>query len=118
VVQSDFSRLVAEAATEEQEASQKYKDFMQDSAVDRSSKSTELRNKKNRKDDTNRRLHEARKALLDSQIQLNDTLAYYEKLRPSCVDLGLSYEERVKKREEEIQSLKEALRILGGQDLP
>ena len=42
---------------------------------------------------------------------------YYEKLKPSCVDAGLSYEERVKMREEEIQSLQEALRILSGEDI-
>mmetsp|Transcript_79557 Transcript_79557/g.200088 ORF Transcript_79557/g.200088 Transcript_79557/m.200088 type:complete len:699 (+) Transcript_79557:119-2215(+) len=118
VVQSDFSRLEAEATVAEQEAAQKYKILMQDSAVDRSSKTTELRNKGYKLEDTKRILHETKKELLDSQIQLNDTLAYYEKLRPSCVDLGLSYEDRVKRREEEIQSLKEALRILGGEALP
>ncbi len=41
-------------------------------------------------------------------------LAYYEKLKPSCVASGISYEERVKRREEEIQSLQEALKILTG----
>ena len=44
-----------------------------------------------------------------TQKELDAALAYYEKLKPSCVDAGLSYEERVKMREEEIQSLQEAL---------
>ena len=52
-----------------------------------------------------------------TQKELDAALAYYEKLKPSCVDAGLSYEERVKMREEEIQSLQEALRILSGEDI-
>lgn len=43
--------------------------------------------------------------------------SYFEKLKPSCVDMNLSYEDRVKQREEEIQSLNEALRILDGNDI-
>ena len=35
-----------------------------------------------------------------------------EELKPACVDTGMSYEERVARREEEIEALKEALCIL------
>ena len=35
-----------------------------------------------------------------------------EKLKPVCVDSGMSWEERKARREQEIESLKEALRIL------
>ena len=49
--------------------------------------------------------------------ELDDALAYYEKLKPSCVDAGLSYDERVRMREEEIESLQESLKILGGEDI-
>jgi len=42
---------------------------------------------------------------------------YFEKLKPDCVDHGLSYDKRKDMREEEIQSLKEALAILNQQDL-
>ena len=35
---------------------------------------------------------------------LKSRLAYYDKLKPSCVDAGVSYEERVERREAEIQS--------------
>ena len=34
----------------------------------------------------------------------------------SCVDAGVSYEDRVARRKEEIESLQEALRILNGKD--
>jgi len=47
-----------------------------------------------------------------AQEQLDAAMKYYEQLKPSCVDAGLSYEDRVAKRNEEVQSLKEALKIL------
>merc|ERR1719409_441116 len=50
------------------------------------------------------------------QEELEKAVAYYEKLKPTCVDSGITYEDRVKRREEEIQSLQEALRILAGED--
>ena len=37
-------------------------------------------------------------------------------VRRSCVDAGVSYEDRVARRKEEIESLQEALRILNGKD--
>ena len=45
------------------------------------------------------------------------TLAYFDKLKPSCVDSGVSYEDRVGRRKEEIESLQEALKILNGEDI-
>ena len=41
---------------------------------------------------------------------------FRESLR-SCVDAGESYEDRVARRKEEIESLQEALRILNGEDV-
>ena len=38
-------------------------------------------------------------------------------VRRSCVDAGVSYEDRVARRKEEIESLQEALRILNGEDI-
>jgi len=46
------------------------------------------------------------------QEELDAALAYYDKLKPSCIDAGESYEERVARRKAEIESLQEALKIL------
>jgi len=43
---------------------------------------------------------------------LDGALQELEELKPTCIDTGMSYAERVKKREEEIKALQNALRIL------
>jgi len=52
-----------------------------------------------------------------TQEELDAALGYYDKLKADCVDTNLSYEDRVKAREAEIQSLQEALKMLQGEDL-
>ena len=37
--------------------------------------------------------------------RLDKAVEYYEKLKPTCVDSGITYEERVKRREEETRSI-------------
>jgi len=80
-------------------------------------KQTDLEHKEKTKTEKESELNDTTKDLTATQAELDAALAYYEKLKPSCVDAGLSYEERVKQREEEIESLKEALRILEGEDI-
>jgi len=47
-----------------------------------------------------------------AQDLLDAALKVIEGLKPTCIDTGMSYEERVAKREEEIAALKKALCIL------
>ena len=49
--------------------------------------------------------------------QFADAAASCEKLKPSRVDSGTIYEERSKRREQEFQSLQEALKTLQGDNL-
>lgn len=50
--------------------------------------------------------------LASHQKLLDDALQEIDSLKPTCIDAGTSYEERVEKREQEIQALKNALCIL------
>ena len=52
-----------------------------------------------------------------TQKELDAALAYFDKLRPSCVDSGVSYDDCVARSKEEIDSLQEAFKILNGNDL-
>merc|ERR550537_1926915 len=117
VILSDFARLETETSVAEDQAQSAYEKFMNESDEDVAVKETEVEHKtakKQRIDETNRDL---KKELALTQEELDAAMAYYEKLKPDCVDLGLSYEERKRMREEEIESLKEALKILSGEDL-
>jgi chromosome segregation ATPase len=117
VIQSDFARLEAETTASEAQSEKEYDTFMDDSAVDKAQKSKDIEHKTMKKQNQEQALQEKKGDLEGTQKELDAALAYYDKLKPSCIDSGVSYEDRVKRREEEIESLQEALRILNGEDL-
>merc|ERR550514_2558504 len=117
VIQGDFARLESETSTAEMEAEEEFTRFTDDSSQDKAVKSMDLENKNKDKTTAESDLLSTKKDLEATQVELDAALAYYEKLKPSCVDAGLSYDERVRMREEEIESLQESLKILGGEDI-
>merc|ERR1719335_1384372 len=117
VCESDFARLESDTTTGEAEAAKEYEKFSADSAEDKSVKSTDMKDKENTKTEKESALATAKKDLAGVKDELDAALAYYDKLKPSCVDAGESYEERVARRKEEIESLKEALKILQGESI-
>jgi len=117
VIQSDFGRLEAETSASEQEASKAHKKFLNESAVNKARLEKDVEHLNRRKTDREGDLNEATGDLTGAQEELDAALAYYEKLKPSCVDAGVTYEDRVGRRKEEIESLQEALRIMNGEDI-
>jgi len=117
VIQSDFARLESETSASESEAQKQYDEFMSDSSVDKAQKTKDIEHKSGKKQNQEQALQEKKTDLDGTQKELDAALAYYEKLKPSCVDAGVSYEDRVARRKEEIESLQEALRILNGEDI-
>merc|ERR1719331_1856961 len=113
VIQGDFARLESETTTSESAADEEFTRFSDDSSQDKAVKNTDLDNAEKDKSVAEADLTTTKKDLGATQTELDAALTYYEKLKPSCVDAGLSYEERVRMREEEIQSLQESLKILG-----
>jgi DNA repair exonuclease SbcCD ATPase subunit len=117
VILSDFARLETETAEAESSAAAAYDQFMDESNEDVAVKETEIEHKSNKKDTCVETIGELSKNLKLTQTELDKALEYYEKLKAECVDTQVSYEERVRMREEEIQSLQEALKVLAGEDL-
>jgi chromosome segregation ATPase len=117
VIQSDFSRLEVETTAEEEEGSDAFERFSAESDKDKSVKNKTLQHKINTKASKNGDLMDCVKDLKATQEELDAALAYFDKLKPNCVDAGVSYADRVQRREDEIESLQEALRILEGQDI-
>jgi len=116
VCESDFARLEGDTSAAEDESAGEYEKFMSDSAEDKAVKTTNQKHKSNMKVKAESDLETAKQDLTSVTAELDAAMEYYEKLKPSCVDAGESYEERVARREEEIQSLKEALKILSADE--
>merc|ERR1719454_2837450 len=117
VILSDFERLEADTKAAEEAAQKEYDQFMTDSTVDKSAKTQDIKHKTKKKQNQEQTLTEKNEDMEGTQKELDGALAYYEKLKPSCVDPGANYADRVAQRKEEIQSLQEALKILSGDDI-
>merc|ERR1719277_1216 len=117
VIQSDFARLESETEAAEASAQKEYDAFMTDSKVDSEAKATDIEHKTAKKQGESQALTVKKADLEGTQKELDAALAYFDKLKPSCVEAGVSYEDRVARRKEEIESLQEALRILNGEEI-
>merc|ERR1719313_283124 len=117
VIQSDFARLESDTTAAEETAAKEYDEFMADSRLDKTEKSADLDHKSSTKQDHEQALQEKTKDLQGTQKELDSATTYYKKLKATCVETGVSYEDKVKRREEEIDSLKTALRILNDEDV-
>jgi len=112
VIESDFARLEAETTSAEEASKKEYDEFMEDSKMDKASKEAAVKQKTSKKSSQAQELSAADGDLQNTQKELDAANAYYEKLRPDCVDTGKSYAERKAQREQEMKDLKEALEML------
>jgi len=117
VIESDFARLQAETKANEASAAKEYEQFMNDSEIDKTKKTSDIEHKEAKKQDEAHLLESKKVDLEGTQKELDAALRYFDKLKPSCVDSGVSYADRIARREAEIDSLKEALKVLNGEDL-
>jgi len=117
VIQSDFARLETETSAAEEAAAKEFADFSKDSKIDKAEKSMDLKHHSSTKQDHEQALQESISSRDGTQKELDAALAYYEKLKPTCVETGVSYEDRVQRRKEEMESLQTALRVLNNEDV-
>mmetsp|Transcript_110874 Transcript_110874/g.203137 ORF Transcript_110874/g.203137 Transcript_110874/m.203137 type:complete len:672 (+) Transcript_110874:68-2083(+) len=117
VIESDFARLEAETKASEATAQKTYDTFMTDSKEDKASKETTIEHKTAKKQDQNQALTVTEKDRTGTQKELDAALDYFDQLKPSCITVGVSYDDRVSRRKEELESLQEALRILEGESI-
>jgi len=117
VIQSDFARLETETKASEAEGARQHDQFTSESAVNRATNSKDVEHKETKRTNNEGALTSKKADLEGTQKELDAALAYYDKLKPSCVDAGVSYDDRVTRRKDEIESLQEALRILNGEDI-
>eukprot|EP00929_Paragymnodinium_shiwhaense_P027424 TRINITY_DN1609_c1_g1_i1.p1 TRINITY_DN1609_c1_g1~~TRINITY_DN1609_c1_g1_i1.p1 ORF type:complete len:698 (+),score=337.39 TRINITY_DN1609_c1_g1_i1:91-2184(+) len=117
VIASDFATLEADTKASEATAQASYEEFMAESKKDKAVKSRKIEMSKSDKTSAENKLREDTSDMKFTQDKLLAAERYYSKLEPQCVDKGQTFNERTASRQEEIQSLKEALRILEGEDI-
>merc|ERR1719158_1860511 len=112
VIQSDFATLESDTVAAEEVSQKAYEEFMVDAK-----KNIAVKERKVEMDDADKAtadttLLEATKDLKSTEDELLAADRYFAKLKPQCIEAGVTFEERTRQRESEIQSLKEALEIL------
>jgi len=112
VILSDFQRLEAETTQSEESSKGEFTTFSNDSQLNRATKSKDVEMKMEGKQQADSSATTDKNNLADTQSQFDAAMKYFEQLKPSCVDAGLDYDDRVARRNEEVQSLQEALKIL------
>jgi len=112
VITSDFARLFADTKASETAAAQEYDQFMGDAKASKKSKHDLEFKTKLQKDQAEFEKKGVTKDLKATQEELDKALAYQEHLKPVCLEVHVSYEERAARRKEEIQALNEAFDIL------
>jgi len=109
VIQSDFDRTVRMTTQEEAESQADFVQFERTAESDIAGKETKIKLDEQDLKSTKTSLKKNREDLKTETGLLDDCLKGIEELKPVCIDTGMSYTERVEKREEEIEALKTAL---------
>jgi septal ring factor EnvC (AmiA/AmiB activator) len=117
VIESDFARLDADTEAGESSAQKAYDEFMSKSTQNKAVKQQTIEHSEGKKQDQEQELATQKSDLEGSEKELDAAMAYFDKLKPSCMDSGESYEDRVARRKEEVESLQEALKILNGEEI-
>merc|ERR1719331_3653673 len=93
VILTDFTRLESETSSSEAEAASAFDRFSSDTNADIASltESADVKGKDKIKKEKD--LNDTKKDLRTTQEELDAALAYYDKLKPSCIDAGVSYNE-------------------------
>jgi len=114
VVESDFSKQLAEVEQEEDTNQEAFEQLTLENKVTKAIKEADVKHKGNEATSLDKRAAELTSDRNQVQEELDAVLEYYEKLKPQCITKPDSFEERKARREKEVAGLEEALEILGG----
>merc|ERR1719502_934487 len=112
VVESDFSKLLAEGNAAEAMAVEEYEKLSQDNAIATTEKETAVKYKVKDSKETEAMLAGLKEDSATASKEYDAIMEYWEKLQPMCIAKPEPYAERKRRREAEIEGLKQALTIL------
>jgi len=108
VIKSDFEANIEATKTAEQDADDEFTSYKSDTETDISTKEGDIKSKEGEVASTKGDLAEYKDDLATHSTLKAEALAELAKLQPACVDTGSDYAEKVARREQEIESLKNA----------
>ena len=112
VVESDFSKLLAEGNAAEAMAQEEYEKLTQDNEIATTEKETAVKYKVKDSKETESMLAGLKEDKETATKEYDAIMEYWEKLQPMCIAKPEPYAERKRRREAEIAGLKQALQIL------
>merc|ERR1719487_1362615 len=115
VIESDFSKNLAEEETEEESAATQYEKMTQENKITKANKEQDVKYKTQEAKSLDKDIAELSSDREGSQTELDAVMEYDSKIKDQCVAKPMTYEERKKRRDAEIAGLKEALSILEGE---
>merc|ERR1719311_2004573 len=115
VIESDFSKGLAEMIAEEETALAEYEKLTKENEIAKATKEQDVKYKTKESKSLDTAVAEATADRSGVQTELDAVLDYWKSLTDQCVAKVEPYEERKKRREAEIAGLKEALSILNGE---
>lgn len=111
VIKSDFERTIKVTETTEEDAEDEYHNFMTENGKSQAAKNMATEQKTKQKDNAEERYTECQDELNQETDKIKTAISELLELQPTCIDTGMSYEDRVAAREDEIEALKKALCI-------
>merc|ERR1719410_754881 len=105
VMKSDFVRTITETETAEAQAEQDHLEFMTESGKSLAEKKEAEEQKVSQRTIVMEKKADADDDLSSNADILNQQIVELKDLQPACVDTGMSYQDRVARREEEIAAL-------------
>jgi chromosome segregation ATPase len=115
VIESDFSKGLAEMIAAEETAASDYDKETKENEITKATKDQDVKYKTQEYKGLDKAIAEATSDRATVQEELDAVMEYYKGLKDRCIAKPEPYEERVKRRNAEIAGLKEALSILNGE---
>jgi chromosome segregation ATPase len=112
VVESDFTKSLAEGTAKESMAQEEYEKLTQDNKIATTEKETAVKYKTKDKKETEEMLVSLKEDKETTDKEYAAVMEYWEELQGMCIAKPEPYAERKRRREAEIAGLKEALTIL------
>jgi len=117
VIQSDFANLRSQTEAAESTNQKLYQELMDGSRISKATKDKKIELNTLDRNSAQAHLQQSNADLKRTQDQMQAAEAYYAQLVPQCSNQGVTYQERAMARKAEIESLKEALKILSKEDI-